>query len=132
MKKPDPERLRLEHYRQMLIEKRAEVLAGLGTKFDTLARMGRVAEDDQAQITHDEFVSLRKNSLDYRQLRMVEQALDRLDSGDYGICLACDEPIPQKRLRAVPWAPYCVGCQETAAEESEREHYPARALLTRQ
>ena len=89
-------------YNHQLLQKRAQVLSTLGIKFDTLARMGRVAEDDQAQITHDEFVSLHLNSLDYLQLRMVDEALDRLDSGDYGICLACEEPIPAKRLRAIP------------------------------
>ncbi len=99
-------------YRQMLIDKRRDVLSGLGMKFDTLARLGRVAEDEQAQITHDEFVSLHLNSLDYAQLRLVNEALDRLDSGHYGACLACEEPIPAKRLRAVPWARYCIRCQE--------------------
>jgi DnaK suppressor protein len=101
-------------YRARLLEKRASVLAGLGTGFDTLARMGRVAEDDQAQMSHDEFVNLRMNGLDYRQLRLVEEALDRLDAGDYGICPACDEPIAEKRLRALPWARFCVTCQENA------------------
>ena len=100
-------------YRQMLIAKREEVLSGLDIKFDTLAKMGRVAEEDQAQITHDEFVSLHINSLDYGQLRMIEEALDRLNSGDYGFCLACEEQIPPKRLNAIPWARYCVGCQES-------------------
>jgi DnaK suppressor protein len=80
--------------------------------------MGRVAEDDQAQISHDEFVSLRMNGLDYQQLRMVEEALDRLDSGDYGICPACDEPIAEKRLQALPWARYCVKCEEDMGEEA--------------
>ena len=61
-------------YRAKLLEKRASVLAGLGSGFDTLARMGRVAEDDQAQMSHDEFVNLRMNGLDYRQLRLVEEA----------------------------------------------------------
>jgi len=65
--------------------------------------MGRVAEEDQAQITHDEFVSLRLNRLDYLQLRMIEAALDRLNSGDFGTCLGCEEPIPAKRLNALPW-----------------------------
>jgi DnaK suppressor protein len=100
-------------YRQMLEDKRTAVLASLGAKFDTMARLGRVAEDDQAQISHDEFVSLRLNSLDYAQLRLIEEALDRLESGDYGICLACEEPIPTKRLQAVSWARYCVDCQDT-------------------
>lgn len=52
-------------YRRMLLDKREQVVSGLGAKFDTLAGMGRVAEEDQAQLSHDEFVSLRLNSLDY-------------------------------------------------------------------
>jgi DnaK suppressor protein len=101
-----------ETYRSMLLEKREDVLSGLGVKIDALAKMGRVAEEDQAQISHDEFVSLRLNSLDYLQLRLVDEALDRLASGDYGVCLACDLAIPPKRLGALPWARYCVRCQE--------------------
>ena len=108
-----------DDYRRELVEKRRDVIAGLGMKFDTLARMGRVAEDDQAQISHDEFVSLRLNSLDYAQLRLVEEALDRMDSGDYGTCLCCEEPIPAKRLRVLPWARYCVKCQESMAAGPE-------------
>jgi DnaK suppressor protein len=106
-------------YREMLLEKRAEVLSGLGIKFDTLARMGRVAEEDQAQFSNEESVSLHLNILDYAQLRLIEEALDRLDSGDYGICLSCDEPIPPKRLQAVSWARYCVRCQEALGTERE-------------
>jgi len=108
-------------YRRVLEDKRQGVLSGLGIKFDTLAKMGRVAEEDQAQITHDEFVALRLNRLDYVQLRMIEEALDRLNSGDYGICLACEQPIPEKRLNAVPWARYCVACQETVGAEMDEE-----------
>jgi DnaK suppressor protein len=108
-----------EGYRARLLEKRASVLSGLGTRFDTQARMGRVAEDDQAQISHDEFVSLRMNGLDYRQLRQVEEALDRLDAGEYGICLGCEETIAEKRLLALPWARYCVTCQENAGWDLE-------------
>ena len=102
-KSAPPAPLSKEVYRQSLLQKRADVMSGLGVKFDTLARMGRVAEDDQAQLSHDEFVSLHLNSLDYIQLRLVEEALDRLASGDYGVCLNCEESIPAKRLAAVPW-----------------------------
>jgi DnaK suppressor protein len=110
-----------EIYQRMLRERREQVLAGLGMKFDTLASMGRVAEEDQAQISHDEFVSLRLNSLDYVQLRLIDEALDRIRLGDYGVCLACEEKIAPKRLRAVPWARYCIHCQDSArSEENER------------
>ena len=113
--------------RARLIEKRRSLLSGLGVKFDTLARMGRVAEDDQAQISHDEFISLQVNGLDYAQLRMVEEALDRLDSGDYGTCLSCEEPIAPKRLQAIPWARYCVTCQELVGTEADGQIRPVVA-----
>ena len=113
-----------DSHRARLVEKRASVLSGLGNRFDTMAGMGRVAEDDQAQISHDEFVSLRMNGLDYRQLRLVEEALDRLDAGDYGTCLACEEPIAEKRLRALPWARYCVVCQDHAGLELDAYREP--------
>ena len=103
--------------RELLLEKRASVLAGLGAKIDGGARRENLAEDDQAQISHDEFVSSRMNGLDYRQLKLVEEALDRLDAGDYGVCLSCDEPIAEKRLRALPWARYCVVCQDLVTME---------------
>jgi DnaK suppressor protein len=105
--------VRTATYRKVLLEKRKNVMAALGMKFDTLAKMGRVAEEDQAQISHDEFISLRLNSLDYVQLRMIEEALDRIEAGDYGICHSCEEPIPAKRLEALPWAKFCVGCQQS-------------------
>jgi len=107
-------------YEEMLLQKRKQVMAGLGIKFDTMAKAGRLAEEDQAQMSHDEFISLHLNSLDYVQLRLIEEALDRLHSGDYGTCLACDEPIPAKRLHALPWARYCVSCQEEVGAMQER------------
>jgi DnaK suppressor protein len=119
-------------YRGLLLERRDQVLSGLGTKFDTMARMGRVAEDDQAQISHDEFVSLSLNSLDYTQLRMVQEALDRLDSGDYGICLSCEEPIPAKRLQAVCWARYCLRCEDSVGRQMDRELAEVRPRLAMQ
>src|SRR4051794_39056261 len=110
--------------RATLLAKRSSVLAGLGAKVDTVARMGRIAEDDQAQISHDEFVSSRMNGLDYRQLRLVEEALDRMDAGDYGVCISCDEPIAEKRLIALPWAQYCVTCQELVGMQLETAAEP--------
>jgi DnaK suppressor protein len=121
MKKSQPVPESPDVYRQMLQDRRREVLAGLGGKFDVRAALGRVAEDDQAQISHDEFVSLRLNSLDYARLRMIDEALDRVTAGDFGICLSCEEPIASKRLRAIPWARYCVACQDTISRQNDLE-----------
>jgi len=45
------------------------------------------------------------------RLRYIDEALGRLDEGRYGICAGCREHIPVDRLRAVPFAIYCVDCQ---------------------
>jgi DnaK suppressor protein len=116
------------NYRKALLDRRQRVQAGLaGDRFDAMARLGRMADDEQAQISHDEFVSVRLNSLNYQHLRLVNEALDRLDSGHYGICLACDDPISPKRLAAVSWTRYCVTCQDSVGAQMAHEiHAPAR------
>ena len=45
-------------------------------------------------------------------LTEVEQALERINQGTYGRCVNCGQPIPEKRLEALPWAARCVKCEE--------------------
>ncbi len=47
-------------------------------------------------------------------LKSTRLALERIDKGTYGTCLACKELIPERRLEVVPYAEYCVACQELA------------------
>ena len=47
-------------------------------------------------------------------LQQIDQALVRIDEGTYGPCTHCGSAIPEKRLEAVPWTPYCVECMELA------------------
>src|SRR4051794_12602188 len=53
----------------------------------------------------------------YSRMQNVLLALERIEGGSYGICLQCDQEISQKRLRAAPWASYCVLCQDMADRE---------------
>jgi DnaK suppressor protein len=108
-------------YLRMLLEKRDAVMAGLGAKVSHLSKTGRVGDEDQAQQSHEEFVSLRLNGLEYLQLRQVQEALDRLQAGDFGLCLRCEQQIPAKRLLALPWAKYCVRCQDQISVEEPEE-----------
>ena len=105
----------------MLLSKKASTLAGLDAKAEVLTNPQRICEEDQAQYSLTEAVSLRLNGLEYTQLRQIQEALDRLQLGEYGICLSCEEPIPGKRLQALPWARFCVPCQEKVAEDSAHE-----------
>ena len=47
-----------------------------------------------------------------RELRNARAALARIQDGSYGACLECEEAIHAKRLAAMPWAMYCIKCQE--------------------
>jgi len=67
---------------------------------------------DWAGKIHEEWIFLQKNSFEMAELREMDEALDRLRDGTYGTCLDCGTSITQKRLEAVPWARYCVTCQE--------------------
>ena len=62
-------------------------------------------------------------------MRSVRQALSRIDEGTYGICLNCEEEISAKRLKALPWTPLCINCQQQADDNREPVIEPHRALL---
>lgn len=76
------------------------------------------AEDlvDRANDAYNREFMLSLSGSERDALLEVEQALERLDAGEYGNCDHCDEKIPAKRLQAVPWARYCIDCQELAEQ----------------
>lgn len=113
-------------YRNRLIEKRGEALQSLGMPFDNFTNLGRVADDDRALVSHEEFIQLRRNDLNREVLRLVEDAMERLASGTFGACQRCGDRIPEKRLRVIPWARYCVKCQDkVTAKAALREDLEA-------
>jgi DnaK suppressor protein len=76
-------------------------------------RIENAAEDlERLQQRMDRELAIRNLDRDSRLLRSVEEALDRINNGVFGICLRCEDAIPEKRLNAVPWTPYCFSCQE--------------------
>lgn len=67
---------------------------------------------DLAVRNYSKNVAITVTENDSRQLQMVNEALERIDNKEYGLCLNCEEKITQKRLEAIPWARYCLKCQE--------------------
>jgi DnaK suppressor protein len=69
-------------------------------------------EADRANHTvSTELTFLQQSQADH-QLRAINAALDRIDAGTFGECLNCGQEIGAQRLQAVPWARYCITCQE--------------------
>jgi DnaK suppressor protein len=92
--------------KSMSAQKAAQVVSRLDVPSD---------EGDLSQQHHEEWIFLNRNTIDMKLLREISDALRRLEHGSYGTCLECEEPISVKRLNAVPWARYCVTCQEAIA-----------------
>jgi DnaK suppressor protein len=92
--------------RSMSAQKAAQVVSRLDVPSD---------EGDLSQQHHEEWIFLNRNTIEMKLLREISDALRRIDRDDYGICLECSEPISPKRLDAVPWARYCVTCQDLVA-----------------
>jgi DnaK suppressor protein len=89
--------------RRMSAEKAAAIVSRLEDPSDS---------GDLSQQSHEEWLFLNRNSLEKSLLRDVEEALARVADGTYGVCQECEEPISAKRLQALPWAKFCVRCQE--------------------
>jgi len=92
--------------RSMSAQKAAQLVSRLDVPSD---------EGDLSQQHHEEWIFLNRNTIDMKLLREISDALRRIEHDTYGICLECEEPISAKRLDAVPWAKYCVTCQEAIA-----------------
>jgi DnaK suppressor protein len=60
--------------------------------------------------TKELLVSMSDN--DRQLLNSIDEALVRIEDGDYGKCARCGEALPEKRLEAVPWARHCIRCQD--------------------
>jgi DnaK suppressor protein len=69
---------------------------------------------DEIQQNADRTLALDSMTRNWETASLVWEALRRLDEGTYGICVECDEEISAKRLAAIPWAKYCIACQERA------------------
>lgn len=76
---------------------------------------------DEVQHAAERELAIRTLDRESQLLRQVVSALQRLEEGTFGTCLHCEEEISPKRLNAVPWAGYCIQCQEIADRSKDQE-----------
>lgn len=67
---------------------------------------------DLAVRNYSKNVMLAVSENESRQLSLIDEALLRIKDKEYGLCQNCEKQINQKRLAAIPWARYCIDCQE--------------------
>lgn len=104
-------RLDSNEFRRLLEAKHKELLLSTSDRDDIVIE-NTADEMDRLQQQLSREVAIRNLDHSSKLLKSVQAALDRIEDEIYGVCLYCEEPIPEKRLRAVPWASHCVACQE--------------------
>ncbi|HEX4825522.1 MAG TPA: TraR/DksA family transcriptional regulator [Candidatus Polarisedimenticolaceae bacterium] len=103
------------HFREILLRKRQQLMHAYSiSKGDSQSDLDNGTEDyvDYAVNSYAREFLLSLTELDRKQLLMVEEALNRIDRGEFGYCQQCGEEINKKRLEVQPWARHCVRCQE--------------------
>ena len=71
---------------------------------------------DRANNSYNRELMFALSDGERQQLVAVDAALDRIEAGTYGKCVNCGRDIGEKRLDAVPYARYCIDCQELAEQ----------------
>jgi len=104
----------LNAYRKLLEEKREELHRSFREKLAHTVEEGDGAMDevDQASHLYNKEFWYALSDQDRKVLNLVEEAIARMDAGEYGECRHCGETIQKRRLDAVPWARHCLECQE--------------------
>ena len=84
---------------------------------------------DEVQHASERELAIRNLDRESNLLRNVRSALRRIEDESFGICMHCEEEISPKRLAAVPWAPFCIQCQEQADRNQEQGNDMLEDLL---
>ena len=110
----------LKAFREKLNEAKAAVLDRVrkaetyGREADADGEAMDLADKASSSYTKEFLFSL--SNADRMLLQSIDQALSRMDDGTYGLCQNCEEVIGGKRLQAIPWAHFCIACQELQEE----------------
>ena len=109
----------IEHFKQMLLEKRREIITNVNEMEDEALKQSRLdASGDLSSMpihmadigtdNYEQEFALGLMDSERKLLREIDDALQRIEDKTYGICEGTGKPIRKARLEAQPWARYCV------------------------
>ncbi|HUO83937.1 MAG TPA: TraR/DksA family transcriptional regulator [Thermoanaerobaculia bacterium] len=67
---------------------------------------------DKAVSAYSKELSFSLSDAERETLVLIDEAIERIDTGDFGVCTNCGSRIGEKRLKAIPWTPFCIDCAE--------------------
>ena len=110
------------YFKKLLTERRDELLVDAS---NSVAEWTEPKEDfpdlaDQASRESDTDLTLRMRERESRLIAKIDEALMRLETGEFGICEDCGEEIGEKRLRARPVTTLCIKCKQEQEDKEKR------------
>jgi DnaK suppressor protein len=109
----------INKYKDILETRQAELMEVLKNREGITTEKSPDALDEVQNAAERE-LAIRNLDRESNLLRNVRAALRRIDEGEFGTCVHCEEEISPKRVAAVPWTPFCIACQE-AADKAQQE-----------
>ena len=111
--------MNINEFKKQLQEKEQQLLADMAQGgADSRESRGAEVQDRTDQVASSETKEgiFQQNSHDWNILIEVREALQRIENGTYGKCAACGQQIDSDRLKAIPWATYCLD------DQNQRDH----------
>ena len=104
----------LAQYKKALLEKKAELEKSIREGFipGSPGTDGHGDFADRSAAANEQEITIQLKQTDAKLLRAIDDALQRIESGTFGICVECEDEIASARLRAVPWTKVCISCKE--------------------
>lgn len=106
----------VEKYRKKLMEKRKEIVDEF--QMNVTYRKESAVDDgtqdiaDKANMAYNKEFLFSLTDAERDLLGLIDESLKRMEEGEFGVCSNCLENIKSTRLEAIPWAKYCLNCQE--------------------
>ncbi|MDO3377950.1 RNA polymerase-binding protein DksA [Geoalkalibacter halelectricus] len=115
------EKQKLEEFRQILQNQLNELLREAGKTVSEMTTEKSNLPDitDLATVESDRNFELRIRDRERKLIKKIREAIERIDSGEFGVCEACEEDIGEARLRARPVTTLCIDCK-TEQERQEK------------
>jgi len=103
----------LARFKKILLKEREEIVGDVKHTYESSKEMGQDGIQDigdEAANIYNKQILLSLNESERMRLHEVDEALDRIKTGTYGVCEECGGAISLKRLEVRPVAKYCVPC----------------------
>lgn len=113
-----------EDARTTLLDMRKKLMPEPSEGLNSRALIAGAESGDELDLVSDQQdreLSLLLSNRDRKKLLAINEALQKIKEGNYGLCQECGEQIGAGRLKAMPLANYCVDCQSKIEKEMDRE-----------